>query len=157
MKKKKTVPVREHVYETSLLYAGIFYFLLASWTIVSVYLLGTKAFRAGGWPASQLGMIVFVLAYTWYFSLAVSYKIIVHPEGRVVLTSVRRILDIHAEDIEMLEGPRLALLPFGFIRLRLAREKAYLFIVITDERLHRVLAALRRANPNMKIKGLPQY
>jgi len=157
MKNKTPFLQKEHIYDAPVLYAGLFYLLLAAWTVVSIYLLGTKALKAGGWPMSQLLMIVFVLAYTWYFSLAIAYKIAVHPDGRVVLTSVRRTLDIPAENISMLEGPRLTILPFGFIRLRLAREKAYLFIMITDEPLHRVLAALHRSNPEMKFKGLPQY
>jgi hypothetical protein len=52
------------------------------------------------------------------------------------------------------EGPRLAILPYGFIRFRLEREKAYLFCLITDKNLQRILKALRQMNSGIELKGL---
>jgi hypothetical protein len=153
MKKQVDKKIETRVYKAPVLYVGIFYLLLAAWSLVCVYLLGTKTIKTG-WPLGQLLMIAFVLAYTWYFSLGISYKIAVEPDGKIELTSFRRILKVHAKDIETAEGPRFAMVPFGFIRFRLEREKAYLFIIITDEGLEKAISTIRRANPNMKCKGL---
>ena len=48
----------------------------------------------------------------------------------------------------------MQLVPFGFIRFRLEREKAYLFIRITDESLQNILAVIKKNNPGIKFKGL---
>lgn len=153
MKKQVDRKIKTHVYKAPILYPGIFYLLLAAWSFVCVYLLGTKAIKTG-WPLGQLLMIAFVLAYTWYFSLGISYKIAVEPDGEIQLTSFRRTLKVHAKNIEMVEGPRFAIVPFGFIRFRLEREKAYLFIIITDETLEKVISTIRKVNPEMRCKGL---
>jgi hypothetical protein len=153
MKKQIDRKMKTRVYRAPVLYTGIFYLLLTAWSLVCVYLLGAKTIKAG-WPLGQLLMIAFVLAYTWYFSLGISYKIAVEPDGNIELTSFRRTLKVHAKNIEMAEGPRFAMVPFGFIRFRLEREKAYLFIIITDEGLEKVISMLRRANPKMECKGL---
>jgi hypothetical protein len=141
-------------YEAPLFFVGLFYFLLAAWTAVCVILLGTKAFKYG-WPLGQLFMMAFVLAYTWYFSLGIAYKIRINRGGDLELISVRRKLSVSAETIELAEGPRFTLIPYCFIRFRLVREKAYLFCRITDEPLHRVFHAIRRIKPDLKFKGLP--
>jgi hypothetical protein len=144
---------RKHVYEAPVIYPGLFYFMLAVWTVICVFLMGSKALKMG-WPLGQLLMIAFVLAYTWYFSLGISYRIMVDSDGNIELTSFRRQINVNAKTIELAEGPRFAIVPFGFIRFRLEREKTYLFVLITDEALQRVLTAIRRANPEMKFKGL---
>lgn len=153
MKKYDRSKKKIQIYEAPILYAGIFYFMLAVWTAICVFLLGTKAIKVG-WPLGQLLMIAFVLAYTWYFSMGISYKIYVDADGNIELKSFRRIIRVNAKEIEMAEGPRFAIVPFGFIRFRLQREKAYLFVLITDEALRTVLDTIRRANPEMKFKGL---
>lgn len=153
MKKKALAKNKGSIYEPPVLYPGLFYFLLALWTIVCIVLLSSKAIKTG-WPLGQLLMIAFVLAYTWYFSLGIAYKITVDSDGTIELMSFRRKITVNAKDITMAEGPRLALIPFGFIRFRLKREKAYLFTRITDESLSKVLTVIRRNNPEMKLKGL---
>jgi len=153
MKKKKPAKNNNLIYEPPVLYPGLFYFLLATWTVVCIVLLGSRALKTG-WPIGQLLMIAFVLAYTWYFSLGISYKITLYPDGTIELTSFRRKITVKAGDISMAEGPRFAIIPFGFIRFRLEREKAYLFIRITDEPLQKILAVIRRKNPEIKFKGL---
>jgi hypothetical protein len=153
MKKKEPAKNKDLIYEPPVLYPGLFYLLLAAWTVVCVFLLGSKALKTG-WSLGQLLMIAFVLAYTWYFSLGISYKITVDPDGTIELTSFRRTITITAGDISMAEGPRFAIIPFGFIRFRLEREKAYLFTRITDESLQKVLTVIRKSNPEMKFKGL---
>lgn len=131
-----------------------FYILLSVWTAVCIILLGAKAFNIG-WPLGQLLMIAFVLAYTWYFSLGIAYKVRVGRDGTLDLISIRRRISIAVETIEMVEGPRFTVIPYCFIRFRLEREKAYLFCRITDEALHRVFYAIRHAKEGVKFKGLP--
>jgi len=96
-------------------------------------------------------MIAFILAYTWYFSVAISYKMLLRDDGSIQLTSFRRIIEADAKKIRLVEGPRL---PFGFLRLRLEREKVYAFCVIRDEGFKKMLAVIRAANPDAKFKGL---
>jgi hypothetical protein len=143
---------REVVYQAPLSYLLLFYGFLVLWVLISVYLLGTRSEEAG-WPLTQLLMVAFVIAYTWFFSLGISYRIRLEAGGNFQLTSFRRALKVHATDVDMLEGPRFGL-PFGFIRFRLTREKAYLFCVVTDTRLQEVLSGIRKANPDMKIRFL---
>jgi hypothetical protein len=143
---------KEEIYEAPLTYVGLFYGLLLAWVAVSVYFLGKKNMEAG-WAVTQLVMIGFVIAYTWYFSLGISYRIILKKEGGIRLKSFRKALEVQAKDIDMIEGPRFGL-PIGFIRFRLAREKAYLFCVVTDVRLKRILWEIRSANPDIKVKDL---
>ena len=98
-------------------------------------------------------MIAFMLVYTWYFSLGIYYRISVDDNGEIQLTSLRRITEVHARQIETIEGPRFGL-PIGFIRFRLEREKDYLFCMVTDSVLQQVLKIIRRASPDMKLKSL---
>ena len=141
-------------YDAPVAYVGIFYFLLAAWTVVCVFFLGSKTLSFG-WPVSQLLMIAFVLGYTWYFSLGIAYKVAIDGAGNVLLSSFRRQITVNTESIDSVEGPRLTIISYCFIRFKLEREKAYLFCCITDEDLHQVLCGIRRANQHTKFKGLP--
>ena len=127
--------------------------ILFSWTVVSLVFLWPKA-RAGTLSIAQTLMIAFVLAYTWYFSLGISYRIRIRDEGHLEMTSMRRVLTVPLKDIATVEGPRFAFLPYSFLRFRLEREKAYLFCRITDERLAEVLGVVRRGNKEIAFKGL---
>ncbi len=114
------------VYQAPLAFVWIFYGLLLVWTVVSIVFLGPRA-AAGQWPTGQLLMIAFVLGYTWYFSLGISYKVVADVDGTVEMTSIRRKASLQASQISLVEGPRFALLPYAFIKFRLDREKAYVF------------------------------
>ena len=153
MKKKTTSPQKYEPYQAPVFFVGLFYVLLVVWTAVCILLIGSKAIQAG-WPLFQLLMIAFVLGYTWYFSLAISYKIIIGDGAMIELTSFRRVIRVNAENVSMVEGPRFAVIPYGFIRFRLEREKAYLFCCITDPILQKNLQVLRTANREMKFKGI---
>ena len=153
MKKRHKPRKKQYEYEAPGFYVWGFYAVLAVWTVVSVYLLATKAANAR-WAVGQLCMIGFVLAYTWYWSLAISYRVTVSDEGDIEFKSFRRVLRLRPENINLIEGPRFSLIPTVFLRFRLAREKAYLFCVITDEELGAVLRAMMRNNRDMKVKGV---
>ena len=151
--KKEKFPKKDYLYQAPTLFVGFFYVLLLGWTAVCVGLIGAKTLSAG-WPLFQLLMIAFVLGYTWFFSLGISYRICIDEKGTIEFTSFRRVLSVKADAVSLVEGPRLALMPYCFIRFRLEREKAYLFCRITDDELQQVLKKMRFANREMKFKGV---
>jgi hypothetical protein len=91
-------------------------------------------------------MIAFIMVYTWYFSLAISYKVSITADGHIELTSFRRVIQVHAEEIGMVEGPKWSLIAYGFIRFRLEREKAYLYSCTSDEEIQKILKIMREVN-----------
>jgi len=139
------------VYRAPMIFVATFYFLLVVWTLVCVSLIALKASQWGWANLSTLFMIAFILVYTWYFSAAISYQIMAREDGWIQLTSFRRTIEADAGKIRLVEGPRL---PVGFLRLRLEREKAYIFCVIRDEAFKRIVSVIRSANPDAKFKGL---
>jgi hypothetical protein len=151
--KKSKISKKDYRYQAPIIFVGLFYAALLIWTALCVWLIGSKTIVAG-WPLGQLLMIGFVLAYTWYFSLGISYRIRTESDGQIELSSFRRVIRVNAKMITLVEGPRLAVLPYGFIRFRLEREKAYLFCCITDDELQQILKAIRKSNSEMKFKGL---
>lgn len=153
MPKQEIQPDREWSYAAPSVFVIVFYALLALWTLACVVLLGMK-YTDSGWPLGQLLMIAFVLTYTWYFSLGIAYHARIESNGQLHFKSFRRTIRVASESISLVEGPRLALLPFCFIRFRQEREKAYLFCRITDASLRVFFNAFRDQNPGVKFKGL---
>ena len=142
---------KRYVYQAPTLYVAIFYIVLAAWAIFCVTVIGSAFSTWGLANTFQLFMIAFILFYTCYFSVAISYKIEVGDKGSIQLTSFRRIIKTRAEEIPLVEGPHF---PIGFIRFRLEREKAYLFCLVNNESLKEVLSIIKAENPQMKLKGL---
>jgi hypothetical protein len=132
----------------------LFYGLLVAWTVVVAVLIGSSIADAQTVNVVKLLMITFILVYTWYFSVAISYRIVIDAQGTIELTSFRRTVTTSAEDIPMVEGPHF---PIGFMRFRLEREKGYLFCVVNNESLKKILSVLRKANPHCHIKNLPMH
>ena len=143
----------EMAYEAPFLFLVVFYVLLAAWTGISLFLLWPKV-QNGILSVFQVGMIAFIFAYTWYFSLGIFYAIRIKGDESIQMKSIRRILNIFPEVVDTVEGPRFGVLPYGFIRFRLDREKVYLFCHITNSHLARLLARMKRANGQLKFKGL---
>lgn len=96
-------------------------------------------------------MLAFIMAMTWYFSLGVYYRVQMEEDGTLLLTSFRKILRTHSRKMALIEGPPL---PLGFIRFRTEDEKSYLFCVVKNPELQKILRALGRANPDLKFKNL---
>ncbi len=94
-------------------------------------------------------MIALVLAFTWYFSLRISYSIRMAGDGRIELTSFRRVVTTHPREITLVEGP---FLPIGFVRFKLEKEKVYLFCLMHDQALLEILKAIGKLNPDVKFK-----
>ena len=138
-------------YQAPLAYVGIFYALLVAWTVICVFKLGSRAIFGGAGDTGQWLMIAFVIAYTWYFSVKINYRVSVDENGDIELTSFKQVVRVNARDIPLVEGPRL---PIGFVRFRLAREKAYLFCLVKDEELRKVLQRVRSVHPEIQFKLL---
>ena len=151
LKLKPEVLRDAHKYQAPMIYMGIFYAMLVAWTIICILLIGFKVSQSEWTNLFQLFMFAFIIAMTWYFSMGISYRVNVEEDGTVQLTSFRRILKIHSQKMELIEGPHL---PIGFIRFRLEREKAYLFCVVKNRELQKILLAIRKANPDIKFKNL---
>jgi hypothetical protein len=151
MKKKPQTLTDAQRYQAPMIYMGIFYAMLVAWTIICILLIGFKVTQSEWSNLFQLFMFAFIIAMTWYFSMGISYRANVEENGTVQLTSFRRILRVHSQKMELIEGPHL---PIGFIRFRLEREKAYLFCVIKNKELQKILLAIRKANPDIKFKNL---
>jgi len=151
MKKKPQTLTEAQRYQAPMIYMGIFYAMLVAWTITCIVLIGFKLTQSEWGNLFQLFMIAFIIAMTWYFSMGISYRVNVEEDGTIQLTSFRRILRVHSRKMELIEGPHL---PIGFIRFRLEREKAYLFCVIKNKELQKILLAIRKANPDIKFKNL---
>jgi hypothetical protein len=142
-----------YIYHSPVLFVGIFFGLLIVWTVICLLLIGSIEF-SWGWPLVRILMVAFLMVYTWYFSLAISYKISITGDGDIELTSFRRVIRVHAEEIGMLEGPKWALIAYGFIRFRLEREKAYLYACTDDAEIQKILEILREVNEDVTFKGL---
>ncbi len=113
-----------YFYHSPIVFMGIFYLILLVWTGICLLLMGSIEFSFGefsfgefsfGWPLARMLMIAFVMVYTWYFSLAISYKIGITKRGDIELTSFRRMVRVNAEVIGMVEGPKWAIIPYGFV------------------------------------------
>ena len=144
---------KQTVYQAPVLFVGIFFGVLIAWTVVCLLLIGSLGF-AWGWPLARSLMIVFIMGYTWYFSLAISYKVSITADGDIELTSFRRVIRVNAEEIGIVEGPKWALIKYGFIRFRLEREKAYLFATTSDGDIQNILNIMREINEDVVFKAL---
>jgi hypothetical protein len=140
-----------HRYQAPAIFMGIFYVALIAWTLACIFLIGLKVARSEWGDLFQLFMIAFIMAMTWYFSMGVYYRIQVEEDGTLQLTSFRKILKTHSRKMVFIEGPPL---PLGFIRFRMEGEKAYLFCVVKNAELQKILLALWKANPDLKFKKL---
>ncbi len=145
------IPSKSHIYQAPKLFVKTFYLLLAAWVVVCIVFLNSILARFGLAGLYRLFMIALILFYMGYFATGVSYKMEVWDEGDIRLTSYRRIINTHAEEIPIVEGPYL---PLGFIRFRLEPVKAYLFCLKNDEFLKTALSVIRNANPSIEFKRL---
>ena len=138
-------------YQAPRIYVSIFYTALVTWTLACIFLIAPKVIRSEWSDLFQLFMIAFIMAMTWYLSLGVNYQIQVEEDGTLQMTSFRRILRTHSRKMALIEGSPL---PLGFIRFRLEGEKAYLFCVVRNAELQKILLALWKANPDLKFTNL---
>ncbi len=135
------------VYQAPALYVMVFYGLLLVWTIGTVPLIWQR-FEQGVFRGDWLYgvMIGFFYLYTWFWSLGLVSRISLDAKGQIELKSLRRTLEISAEEVRAVEGSRFSG-GFGFIRLKLPRESAYLFCHRRDGNLEEIIREIGRLNP----------
>jgi len=138
-------------YQPPFLYPFLFYFALSVWTIISVFYLVSKFWQPGKGELTQSWIMFFIVVITWYFSISLCYKIEIGEEGVIRLYSFRRVIQTSPSEINLIQGP---VLPLGFIRFRLEREKVYLFCLATSKDLHEVLSFVCEKNRNIHVKSL---
>ena len=126
------------VYKASRTFVTIFYAVLFTWTIISVPLLISKSSQISH---SWLGMTVFIILITWYWSLGIVYSIVLENDHIVRMKSLRRNIILHINDFRKIEGPP-SRIEFGFIRFRVARDTIYAFFN-SSERLKNILMTVK--------------
>jgi hypothetical protein len=132
----------------------VFYAALCAWTVVSAAYLGPGAL-SGSWPLGRFFMIGFVVAFTWYFSVGIAYRVRLSEGGHMEITSLRRRILLNASEILQIEGPRMAILPVGFLRIRWEGERHYLFCRFGSKALEDLLKTLKIMNSRVTIKFMP--
>lgn len=140
-------PDKNKAFQASALFVAVFYGLLLVWTVGTVPLIYQK-FQQGGFRGDWLYafMIGFFYLFTWFWALGLFYRIALDAEGRIQLRSFRRTLEISAKQVRTIDGSRFSG-GFGFIRMKLPRESAYLFCHRMDGNLEEILREIRRINP----------
>jgi len=138
------------VFQAPASFVVLFYVLLLAWTVGTVPLVYLK-FRQGGFLGDWLYgvMIGFFYLYTWFWSLGIFYRIDLDGEGRIVLKSLRRSVDVTAKQILTVEGSRFSG-GFGFMKLKLPRESGYLFCHRRNKELDEILLEIRKINPLLR-------
>ena len=126
-------------FKASRVFVTLFYTIVFAWTFISVPLLISKASQIS---TAWLGMMGFIIIITWYWSLGITYEIVLEHDDIVRLKSLRRELTFHLSDFRKIEGPP-SRIEFGFIRFRVARETIYAFFN-TSESLKRILSTIKR-------------
>ena len=135
------------VFQAPVLYVTVFYGLLVLWTVGTAPLIW-RLFEQGVFRGDWLYgvMIGFFYLFTWFWSLGLFYRISVGAEGQIRLKSLRRTLEISAKQVRTIEGSKFAG-GFGFVRMKLPRESAYLFCHRRDGNLGEIFREIRRINP----------
>ncbi len=135
------------VFRASPLYVAIFYGLIVLWTVGTVpviWLRFSQGVFRGDWLYGV--MIGFFYLFTWFWSLGLFYRIRLDGEGQIELKSLRRTVVITAKQVRTIEGSKFAG-GFGFIRIKLPRESAYLFCHRRDGNLEEIVRGIQRMNP----------
>ncbi|MCF8105703.1 MAG: hypothetical protein K9K64_09480 [Desulfohalobiaceae bacterium] len=141
----------DRTYEAPARFVKGFYLLLMLWSLFCLFLLHQILQNLSLDPLYGLLMIVFILVFMWYFSLAFAYRIDVWRDGTMRMTSYRRTISVKAQDIPKALAPRF---PVGFLKFRLEREMGYLFYQAGDSDLQKVLQMIKSANPEIRFTNL---
>lgn len=142
----KTI-LKPDTYDAPALFVWAFYLFFAAFMLVDLtylFIILNKGEAAYRFP---IFMLTFILILMCYFSAAISYKIEVWQNGEIKLTSLKKTITTRAEDIAYIQGPQL---PVGFIKLRLQKEKVFLFAHMTSPDLDQVLNTIRTADPGIR-------
>jgi len=124
---------------------------LLGWTVVCISLINSILEEGGSSGVLPLFMIGFILCYMWFFTLSICFRIEMGDGGEIRLKSLRRTIRTNANEIAMIEFPKVGL---GFVRFRLEREKVYLFCIPGNASFKEILSVIRNANPQINFKNL---
>jgi len=138
------------MYQAPAGFVAVFYGLLLLWTLGTAPLIVQK-FQHGVFGKDWLYafMIGFFYLFTWFWSLGIFHRIALNAQGGIRMRSLRRILETSAREVHTIEGSRFAG-GFGFIRLKLARESAYLFCHRKNTDMEEILRQIRKLNPRVR-------
>lgn len=138
---------KNRVFQAPALFVAFFYGLLLVWTVGTVPFIWQR-FEQGVFREDWLYgvMIGFFYLFTWFWSLGLFYRISIDAEGQIRLRSLRRTLEISAKEVRTIEGSRFSG-GFGFIRMKLPKESAYLFCHRRNGDLEEILREIGRMNP----------
>ena len=136
-------------YRAPVIYIVVFYVLLLAWTGASLPMVQRKfaSITANEVRPLLYGfMVAFVYGFTWFWSLGVFYRLSLDAEGGVAMKSLRRTRRLEAREISRVEGSHLPG-SFGFVTIKLPRERCYLFCFQKDAVLEAIVGELKRRNP----------
>ena len=138
---------KTRIYQAPTPYVAVFYGLLFLWTVGTVPFIVQK-FQQGLFREDWLYafMIGFFYLFTWFWSLGLFYRIALDADGQIRMRSLRRTLQISAQQVRIIEGSRFSG-GFGFIRMKLSGESAYLFCHRRNAHIEEILSEIRRMNP----------
>jgi len=138
------------VFQVPMGYVILFYLLLLVWTVGTLPFIYVK-FQQVGFQSHWVyaSMIGFFYLYTWFWALGLFYRIAMDGEGRIVLRSLRRNLEVTAKQVRTIEGSRFPA-GFGFIKMKLPRESGYLFCHGRNRELEEILLGIRKMNPLLR-------
>ena len=142
----KTIP-ESYVYQAPVFFVRAFYFFFGVFIIVDLTFLVIILNKSEPSYRFPIFMLTFILIFMYYFSTAISHKIEVWGNGKIQLTSLRKVITTKAEDIAYMQGPQI---PIGFIKMRLEKEKAFLFVKMGTPSLNTVLKTIKTADPGIK-------
>ena len=140
-------------YTAPAIFMATFYILLLLWTVVCSAFLYLK-FDGISWPIGQWLVILGLILITWFFSSGIYYKISIDSEGNLELKSFRKAIRVSAEHIQVAEGPPFGVSAIGFLRLKLPKEKAFIFCLFRNEVFREVISLMKKTNPYIHFKWL---
>ena len=124
---------------------------MLGWTGVCGILINSILEEGGSSGVLPLIMIGFILGYMWFFSLSICFRIELRDDGEIRLKSLRRTIRTKANEIAIIEFPKVGL---GFVRFRLERERAYLTCIPGNASFKEIISVIRNANPQIDFKNL---
>ena len=140
-----------YTYKAPVAFVGVFYLILIGWILFAFTYLELIFSQLGVSVMFGFVMIGFIILVSSYFALGIAYRMDMDENGNIQLTSFRRVLETSTDSTHMIEGPQT---PFGFLRFRLEKEKAYLFCVPNNPEMKTILKRIRREDPDIRFKHL---
>jgi hypothetical protein len=133
------------VFKANRVFVTSFYSFLVCWTLISVPALINKSAEMSH---ATLGMIVFVIAMTWYWSLGLVHRIELENNRIVRMKSLRRNIIFKLDEFRRIDAPPIRM-GFGFIKFRSAKESYYVFFS-NSEPLQNILKAIKKNSPDTR-------